>query len=256
MRKLAGKIARAALRAMPLERAVSLSLRGGKLGEIAWSFVLENEDRLPEKLRGEVSQRKWRSAWFFNAWFSKPVHLDHMEARHRLFRIMRELCAANPQIRTIDDLGCVNGTFLRDAALIFPTLDLRGWEMSELAVAKLRARFPGQCFLPTDLDALIADSAGSIITTSGTLQYFSEGELAAFFAKLAAAPHDTFLAIAEISEFKLADMDRSTYRRYQTYNHSYPALLKNAGFEISSAETFAMVPGIDWVVLSAQRRGQ
>lgn len=230
----------------------------GRAKQLLGQHFDSNESTMPESIRREISDNKWQSDWFFQAWFSKPIHTDHLEARHRVMHLLAEICARDENVKSIDDLGCCSGTFLRDASLVLPRqVRLHGWEMSEEAVAALTQRYgkdPRFKFFQTrDYTPLFEASEHSILVTIGTLQYFSEAELREFLSRLSQRPHKVRLVLAEISQFGLGDAPHSTLRANQTYNHDYKKMLTEFGFSIRNSDMFFFKENVNWVIISVER---
>jgi hypothetical protein len=235
-------------------RKFEASPTGSYFHRRSWQFLNTHESSFPEPVRAAFANYKWNSQWFFDAWFSKPLALDHVEARFRVLRQLRAACFADPEIMAIDDWGTANGTFVRDATNVVPNLNVyRGWEISAKAVEVLQAKYsddPRLQFHRTDVEAVVAAPLKSVLITSGTFQYIPEHKLAEFLKSYRARP-DAKIILSEISQFGLAPAPASTLRAYQTYNHDYVRMLETAGFEVLSRETFSHYMAATWVIISA-----
>lgn len=197
-------------------------------------------------------KEKWASDWFVESYYARPLYQDHLEARYKMLKQLRDLLPQFPSMTSLDDFGCGDGSFLRDAAFAFPELQqLRGYEMSSKGLELLRDRYqdePRLSFAPTSVPAIAARS-DTVLTTSGTLQYMPQDELIDFFDAISKRPR--LFVMSEISNYKLEDHEKSEPRRYDAINHSYTKLLADAGFRILRAEVFAFKPAVDWIVLAA-----
>jgi hypothetical protein len=228
---------------------------GGYLQRRAWSWLNNNQMALPEDVRRKFSEHKWSSEWFVKEWFSRPVHVLHVEFWHHVWRFAQQCCRVDPAITAIDDYGCGNGCFIRSSPLVLPSLTVyRGWEFSETSLALLRERYPDTpvTFEKTSVTNLVKKPERAIITTIGVLCYMAQPELETWLAAISTAKTKKTVILAEPSEYALEYRPSSEIRAGDTYNHSYVQLVENARLKVTHSKVILWPNEHPWVVIVAE----
>lgn len=77
---------------------------------------------------------------------------------------------------------------------------------------------------------------GTIFLSVGTLEYFTQSELEEYFNFIKNKFEKAAIAIAEPVSFDLQKEFQSTPRGHTMFNHNYPYMLSNAGYQIYKAK--------------------
>jgi SAM-dependent methyltransferase len=187
----------------------------------------------------------------FDGWFHGP--------HYRLVDALAEAVAANPSLDRLVEVGCGDGRALAHLAERLPRLrELVGLDINARIIARnvgvhgdrLRLRF-----VQTDARRWLAEETrdGTILFSyGGVLEYVSEPELAAIFARLG-RQRDTAVALVEPVDPRhnlTSDAGSHPHGLERSFSHNHLALLAAAGFTIRFAEELT-VDGIRWMMILA-----
>lgn len=209
----------------------------------------------------QALQAYWRSderAGFYTAfvarfddWFRGP--------HYRLVDALAAAVAANPRFVRLVEVGCGDGRALVHIAERLPGLqELVGLDLNAHIIARnvrVHRNRPRLRFVQADARRWLAEETrdGTILFSyGGVLEYISQPELAAIFARLG-GHRDTAVALVEPVDPRhnlTSDAGSHPHGVERSFSHNHRALLAAAAFTIRFAEELT-VHGIRWMMIVA-----
>lgn len=187
----------------------------------------------------------------FDSWFLGP-HYPLVEA-------LAGVVAANPNFDRLVEVGCGDGRALAHLAERLPRLrELVGLDLNARIIeqnVRVHGDRPRLRFVQADARRWLAEEThdGTILFSyGGVLEYVSEPEVAAIFARLG-RHRDTAVALVEPLDARhdlTSDTASHNHGIERSFSHNHRALLMSAGFTIRFAEELT-VDGFRWTMILA-----
>jgi len=187
----------------------------------------------------------------FDGWFHGP-HYPLVDA-------LAAAAAANPRFVRLVEVGCGDGRALVHIAERLPGLpELVGLDINARIIARnacMHGDRPRLRFVHTDARRWLAEETGDgtiLFSYGGVLEYVSEPELAAIFARLG-RHRDTAVALVEpVDPLHNLSSDAGSHPHglERSFSHNHLALLAAAALTIRFAEEVT-VHGIRWMMILA-----
>jgi trans-aconitate methyltransferase len=210
------------------------------------------EHALQARWRSDVSEDFYTAyVTRFDGWFHGP--------HYRLIDALVDAVAANPRLVRLVEVGCGDGRALAHLADRLPALqELVGLDLNARIIARdvrIHGHRPRLRFVHGDACRWLVEEtrAGTILFSyGGALEYVSEADLTAIFARLA-RHRDTAVALVEPVDPHhdlTSDAGSHPHGQERSFSHNHRALLTAAGYTMRFAEEL-MLHGVRWMMILA-----
>lgn len=166
--------------------------------------------------------------------------LDVFEADYRyLINEINSLVETYPQINTLVEIGAGGGSFLQ--ILRDSVVGIEQWignDLSAEIISENRQLYPTIDWVSGDGKVWVEDNGKSntiYLTFRGVLEYFTQANLASYFATIAKEKSPSAIVLVEpisLEHDLITQSDSRAYGTEYSFSHNYPVLLAESGFTI------------------------
>ena len=172
---------------------------------------------------------------------------EFLRPRRLLARQISDLLASSGQYRTICEIGTGNGMFLHDLSRQFPSVKrFVGVDLNKEQILEDQRTYKGTAleFVHGEITDWIQCRCdeGTIFVASETFEFFTQKELEELFRRIREKGSPAAIAIFALAESRVASEVVSRPRGSIAFNHNYPYLLKQCGYQVFRQEIQHGIP--------------